>query len=315
MTQDTITRRLSLIKNLFKLGTEQSKLPETISYTAILSIHDSIDMFMNLAAEKKGNIQHGLSLMQYFDQIPDLTLKSSVNKINKRRNNLKHGGIIPGMIEIEDSCSISKLFFDENVRILFDLEFNDISLNDLVSYTEVRHFLKLGEIELQENNYKKSAVEFAKAYFHLLLAEDSLNKTARENPLYGTDIQPLIREGKFYTKAMDRMLEGQELIFKEPKTDDGYVEIPEGVAALSYRYNQAFTFTFQSLQVLSLGLDYRKYNHFNSFMPKAVSYEVKTNEYKIFVPPGYSDKLTEENMCFARDFILDFALKLQQFSY
>ena len=69
-------------------------------------LHDSIDMFMNLVAEKKGiskkNSQK-MFMMDYFDVVPDLTMKASVNKINKRRNSLKHDGIIPGKIEIEDS--------------------------------------------------------------------------------------------------------------------------------------------------------------------------------------------------------------------
>src|SRR5258705_9198103 len=117
MTQDIIIRRLSLIKQLYQIGFEQAVLPETISFISILSMHDSIDMFMNLSAEKKGT-KKDLFLMQYFDVIPELTLKPSIDKINKRRNGLKHNGIVPGKVEIQDTCSIAKIFFEENTRII-----------------------------------------------------------------------------------------------------------------------------------------------------------------------------------------------------
>ena len=54
MTQDLILKRLSYIKRLYELGVEQIKQPEVIAYSSILCFHDSIDMFMQLAAEVNG---------------------------------------------------------------------------------------------------------------------------------------------------------------------------------------------------------------------------------------------------------------------
>jgi hypothetical protein len=314
MTEDIIIRRLAVIKHLYKLGIEQATLPETLSYTSILSLHDAIDMFMNLAAEMKG-ISKGMYLIQYFDAIPDLTLKSSVNKINKRRNNLKHDGIIPGKIEIQDTCSVAKIFFEENVKIIFNKEFIDISLFTLISYDKVREFLQQGNALIDANDFKSAARELAKAYFHLLLVEESLNKKKNKNPWYDSEMQPLIKDGKFYTKAFEKIFEDQDEIFKEPKTDKGYVEISEGVASLTYNFNKAFSYTFQSLRIFFLGLDHRKYNHFTSFMPQAVSYNSEKDEYQIFVPLNYPNELTKDNLTFAIDFIMEFALKLQEFRY
>lgn len=261
MTEDIFIRRLALIKHLYIVGIEQSTLPETISYTSILSLHDAIDMFMNLVKEKNG-ITRELFLMQYFDVIPELTLKSSVNKINRRRNNLKHHGIVPGKIEIQDTCSVAKIFFEENVMIVFGKEFNDISIFNLISYNKVREYLKEGDDLLKIDDYKKAAMALAKAYFHLLVIEESLNKNKNKNPWYDSEPQPLIKDGKFYTKAVEKIFENQEEIFKEPKIDNGYVEISEGVAAIAYNFNKAFSYTFKALSIFFLGLDHRKYNHF-----------------------------------------------------
>jgi hypothetical protein len=51
MTQEIVLRRLSIIKRVFNTAVTQAEQPEVTSFTALLSFHDSIDMFMNLAAE------------------------------------------------------------------------------------------------------------------------------------------------------------------------------------------------------------------------------------------------------------------------
>jgi hypothetical protein len=318
MTNDIIVRRLSIIKYLYKQGVEQAKLPETISYSSILSIHDSIYMFMNLAAEKKG-VNKGQALMQYFTDIPELTLKPSVDKINKRRNGLKHNGIIPGKVEIQDTCSVAKLFLEDNVNIIFSKDFNDISLFDLIDHQNVRRFLKEGNALLEKAEYKLAATEISKAYFHLLLIEDSFNKSSNNNPWYNSQSQPIIEDGKFYTQAFEIFFEGQEELFKEPKTKDGCVEITEGAAAIAVKNNKAFSYIFQAIRMLSLGLDYRKYNFFTSFMPRTFAYKTKEDKYEVGIPFNTKtepDKhLIKENIEFALNFVLEFALKLQEFRY
>ncbi len=54
MTIQDILRRLSYIKHLYNVGIEQSKQPNSMSYISVLTFHDSIDWFMNLACLKLG---------------------------------------------------------------------------------------------------------------------------------------------------------------------------------------------------------------------------------------------------------------------
>jgi hypothetical protein len=314
MTNEIIIRRLSLIKQLYLLGVDQSMLPESISYTSVLSIHDSLDMFMNLVAEKE-SITKGQFLMQYFDSISYLTLKSSVDKINKRRNSLKHHGIIPGKIEIQDTCSVAKVFFEDNVKIAFNIDFNEISLLSLVNYTDVRNLLIAADSFFKTDELKNAANETAKAYFHLLLIHESSNRGEIKNPWYGLESQPLLKEDKFYTKAMETFFEGQEDLLKEPKTENGYVEISEGVAAISYRTNNALSYIFQVLRIFSLGLDFKKHSYYMSFMPTVISLNKESNKYTIGIRVNSSETLSKENVLFAMEFVTDFALRLQEFRY
>lgn len=316
MTKEVLIRRLSLIKHLYRTGLEKASLPETISFTSILLLHDSIDMFMNLAAEKKEikkAINQKTFLMNYFDLIPELTLKASINKINKRRNALKHDGIVPAKLEIEDTCSVAKYFFEENTKIIFDKDFEDISLFDLITFDKVKLFLKTANDFYEEAKFEEAAKEIAKSYFHLLLIEESLNKSKVKNPWYDSADIWLIKDNRFFAKAFEPFLEGQE--FKEPKTADGYVEVTEGVASLHSNYQKAFSYIFQSLRVFALGLDYKKYSHYESFMPIVYSYNVETNYYTIGIRLTHPKNITKENVLFAIDFVMEFALKIQEFKY
>lgn len=320
MTEEVIVRRLSLIKHLYRVGLEKAALPETISFSSILLLHDAIDMFMHVAAEKQG-IKKGkqnIYLMDYFELIPELTLKASVNKINKRRNTLKHDGIVPGKIEIDDTCSIAKYFFDENTKIIFDKDFNEVSIFDLITFEKVREFLKAANTFYEVDKFEEAADEVAKSYFHLLEIEKSLNKTLIKNPWYGSDNKLMLTEDKFYAKAFEPFLEGQE--FKEKRVFDDYVEISEGVASLADHYQKAFSYIFESLTVFALGLDYKKYNHFQSFMPMVYGYTkhpfvAELNSYHLAVRPHHPKNITKENIHFAIDFVMEFALKIQEFKY
>jgi hypothetical protein len=316
MTEEVIVRRLTLIKHLYREGLEKAALPETISFTSILLLHDALDMFMNLAAEKKGikkSRNQKMFLMEFFDLIPELTLKTSVNKINKRRNTLKHDGIVPAKVEIEDTCSVAKYFFIENTEIIFEKDFNEISIFDLITFDKVRELLKSANSFYKEENLVEAAEAIAKSYFHVSVINESLAKTVKKNPWYeGTDIT-LIKNGKFFVKGVEPLYEGQK--FKESKTADGYVEITEGVAALHYDYQKAFSYIFQSLSIYESGLDYKKCIHFSSFMPVVYSYNTETKYYKIGFRPDHPKNITKENILFAIDFVMEFALKIQEFKY
>lgn len=319
MTNDIIIRRLTIIKYLFKTAIEQLNKPESVSYISVLLVHDSIDMFMNLAAEKIG-IPQGKPMVSYFDSISTLTLKPSVNKINKRRNNLKHNGLIPAKIEIEDSCIIAKLFFEENSQIIFGVEFNDVTLLELIEDFKVKAFLKSAEKFILENEIDLSAREIEKAFFHLMLIEKNKTKVDKENLWFskGYEAQTLYKmdEQKFYIKGIEPFFVGTPNMTAEKKDENGYVEISEGVAAVIKNYNSHFSYIFECLKILTLGLDFKKYNLYRSFMPQIMSYEPEKDIYKIGirvnVPPNIYIK---ENIQFAIDFVLEFALKQQEFKY
>lgn len=132
LNQEIILRRLALIKQLYKIGLEQSYQVDTIASFSILSFHDSIEMFLKLVAENLDLKADKYNFIDYWENIANLTLKESMRNINARRVNIKHKGLLPSKIDIEISRVNTTDFFEQNVKLQFDIEFNDISLLTLI---------------------------------------------------------------------------------------------------------------------------------------------------------------------------------------
>jgi hypothetical protein len=100
VNKEVIVKRLSIIKLLYRQGVQQSYLPETISFFSILSFHDSIEMFIKLAAEERDINSDKWNFLDYWDKVSELTMKEAARGLNLRRVNLKHKGLIPAKVEV-----------------------------------------------------------------------------------------------------------------------------------------------------------------------------------------------------------------------
>jgi len=132
LNREIIIKRLALIKHLYKIGTEQSMQFETIASFSILSLHDSIEMFLKLLAEHKNIKSESFNFLDYWTSIPTLTLKESMRNLNARRVNIKHTGLLPSKADIEISRVNTTDFFEQNTIIHFGIDWKDISLLTLI---------------------------------------------------------------------------------------------------------------------------------------------------------------------------------------
>jgi hypothetical protein len=265
---------------------------------SILCFHDAIDLFNQLAAEylrktdtdKKlvsGGKRTNLFMMEYFDLIPELTLKPSVKKINDRRNTLKHNGEIPSDVSIEESKITSKLFFEENTEKIFGLNFHEISLLNLIESQTVKKLLQEAESCLCIGQFSKCADEAAKAFNELTYIDDNDYHGER----YGYHIKNRFRVPSLYrVRNFDKNLE-----------------------RLFEVYNDNFQSINETLLIISLGVDYRRYVKFEVFTPKI--HRAYGPEKYIVYNNRRSDKLNYERCRFLIDFVLDCALKIQAFDY
>ena len=130
---------------MYKIGIEQSVQKGTFAGFSILSFHDCTEMFLLLVAENKGDKVDDMSFMQFWDKYSDLTLKESMRKLKDRRVNIKHKGLFPSQSDVEESRITITQFFRENVKVQFGLEFDEISLADLIEYHNINGYIRKAE--------------------------------------------------------------------------------------------------------------------------------------------------------------------------
>ncbi len=139
-----ILSRLSLIKYLYEIGVKQSKLSSPQDSISILMFHDSIELFFQLCTEHLNNTKSDIKFMGYFEVIniklkeKKLSQKASMKRLNKARVNLKHNGILLNKSDVETFRVNAKDFFEDNTKLVFNINFSEISMIELVQNSEVR---------------------------------------------------------------------------------------------------------------------------------------------------------------------------------
>lgn len=288
---ELILKRLSIIKILFKQGQQQSYQAETVSFFSILSFHDSIEMFLKLAAEHRDVKSDNFNFMDYWEKIPDLTLKEPMRSLNARRVNLKHKGLIPGRIEIESSRIAASDFLLQNFKQQFDVDFSTLSLTELISDEHIRTLLSDAEKELELDDHKKCINHLALAFYHLI-------NRYKDQRTYSRYKSPF----SFIEKTEYRVGSGDK-----PATNDRRLE----------RLFKIVKNNFQNLEsavlINALGLDYRKYLKFRLLTPFV--YETSEGPH-IYHAVDETKREWEKSDCkFCLDFVFESAWRLQDFDF
>ncbi|MGI6341991.1 MAG: hypothetical protein ACOXZ9_03300 [Bacteroidales bacterium] len=284
LNQEIIIKRLALIKHLYKIGVELSRQFETIAAFSILSLHDSVEMFLKLLAEHKDIKSENFNFLDYWTKIPELTLKESMRNLNTRRVNIKHKGLLPSKADIEISRVNTTDFFEQNTIIHFDVEWKDISLLTLIQYDKVRQYLEKAQQALEENKIEDCIESAAIAFDELLYTyEDSKSSFFGSSPFY------------FCENIESHYIE---------KNDGNMLEFVD-------KLKKSLNNIQKALKILSFGIDYKKFVKFKLLTPI-----VRRTMGGIYVTEIWGKKKwTKENCQYCIDFVLDSSLKLQEFDF
>lgn len=289
---EIITKRLALIKYLYKLGLEQSKQVETLSAFSILFFHDSIEMFLKLIAEHHNIKSEKLSFLEYWTHLPSLTLMESMRNLNTRRVNIKHKGLLPSKSDIEISRINTTDFFDQNVIVQLGIDFKNVSLLNLICYDNVRALLEEAQLALDKNEIKKSIEKSAVAFNELLHTyEDSKKNYFRDSPFFfGKDIDSSFRMG------LGRDFNGRG----DRKMADFVDKVKGSLEGIQ-----------NAIKIISFGIDYRRFVKFKLLTPVIL----RSWDEKYVSEIRGNKKWTKENCQYCIDFVLDSSLKLQDFDF
>lgn len=286
----TLRRRLSFIRYLYGIGVDQSRQPEPCGAASILTFHDSVELFLQLASEHLDAGTQPEGFMDYWEllarKLPNGTLsqKESMRRLNKSWGNLKHAGTLPSSLDIEAFRASVSNFFEENTPTVFDLAFGSISLASLVKCAEARSSLEEASNLIQEGKLEEALDKIAIAFAQLISEYEKRNRAQLGHSpfLFGESFS---WRDTFFKQTCNYSL--QQFADKVGKS----IESIQG-----------------GMKILSLGLDYRRF----------VKFKLLTPHVNLFINGGYEVVRLRENQpssiheCqFAHDFVVESALHLQ----
>jgi len=292
----TYLQRLSFIKYLFSIGLYQSNQPEPLYGASILSFHDSVELFLQLSLEKLNISKTTQNFMDYWDIIDKelkntiLSQKEGMKRLNKARVDLKHYGIIPSKLDIESFRVTASAFFNENCPIIFGVNFDDISLIDIIKFERPKDLLKQAKEDFEKELIDKSLENLTLSFEYLILDyEESKKDDFNRSPFF-------FGESMTYLKSV--YLGG--IIKEDGKIRDFVDKVAKSIEEIQ-----------KAIKILSFGIDYKKYVKYKSIVPSVV-FSINTD------PIFYSREgmtLSKEDLEFCVNFIIESALKMQEFDF
>lgn len=296
MDQPTL-RRLAFIRYLYTLAVKQSMQPEPLGAASILTFHDSVELFLHLAFEYL-NVSTGNepSFMGYWDQLAPklptsgLPQREAMRRMNKSRVELKHRGTWPSRLDVDAFRANVTRFFEDSSPMVFGIQFNSISLVNLVQYTRVRMTLEEASKLIEAGKEESAIAKIAIAFMQLLEEYESKTRADFGKSLF----------------SFDHSLAG---IMPIGTDDDAIADLASAVEDFANDVESAVADMQNAIKILALGLDYRRYVRFQLLTPSAKKlpngkYEVHPNWSKV-------ETLTLDHCRFCYDFVIESAIELQ----
>jgi hypothetical protein len=298
----TIVRRLAFLKYLYQTAVNQSQAPAPLRCASLLTMHDAIELFLQLASDQLNAGSAKPDFMGYWDLLnPKLTpneleQKESMRRLNKARVALKHHGTFPSDLDIESFRASTTNFFQSNTKLVFSLEFDEISLVEFVQPESSRQLLYEAQQLIQDYHQSDASTKIALAFSQMIL--DYKNRKMERG----------------FDSLFDFV---NEISLRVPR----YIQDEEWGKALKCHamtdfvkdVNDTLKSMGEALEILALGVDYRKYSKFKSMTPRAILLSggrwvtrwttIDNN------PPEHQDA----RFCF--DFAIETALRLAEFNY
>lgn len=292
---DIHARRLAFIKYLWRRADADAEQPEPFQAAAVLSFHDAVELFLQLASEAVDSGAAQPNFLDYWDliakKLPDgLSGKEAMRRLNKARVALKHHGTMPSSLDIRGFRVATREFFDDNTQRVFGTSFDAISLAMFVDPPEVRADIEEAVLKLAQGSVEESLESSATAFHRLLRHAEAL--IANRWGLSPFEASPGLARYRHFPSFRDLDDRDRQLArFAQ--------EVVESIDKLQ-----------DALRLMSLGVNYHRLVRFRQATPSVV----QTMDGKLHLTwsraavssPQQTDPLAQ----FCIEFVIDTALQL-----
>jgi hypothetical protein len=279
-------KRLALIKYLFDKAVEQSRMPGPMGVFSLLTFQDSVELFLGLACESHGiNVTKKTPFMDHWNLLKNvtpsikLTQEATMERMNNARVSLKHHGQFPTKFDIEIHRASTQNFFQDNSRIVFGIDFQSISMVEVVANPKVRSLLQIATQKISDGKAEEAIYKIAEAF--AILVDD------HENGMIDKYGRSLFQFGSPYFGGLNSI-------------DDDVATYLSGLSDLLNNMEEI-------IKIILLKIDYEAYSRFIAVTPKAHKVEGRFVFSQTFEPLDIS----LQDCHFSMQFVINCALALQ----
>lgn len=167
-------KQLILAKYLFRQGeTVLNKRNPMSCGLAISLFQDAAEIFIwTTAKEIEADVKDHIPFTKLWECVKnaklntekkELPLKGKMLDLNRARVGFKHNGILPDASESSKFLLYTDEFLRTGMQVFFSIDFDDLSLADLIENDEIKKIIKKAEQDLAESKLDDCMFECAKA--------------------------------------------------------------------------------------------------------------------------------------------------------
>jgi hypothetical protein len=302
----TVTR-LAFIRQLYQQGLEQSHLPEPLALTSVLTFHDAVELFLVLAGEHLSLPGRPREFMKYWAELhPDkltngiaLTGELGMERLNRLRVSFKHLGTMPSPAAIELARADVTVFFEDNTSAVFGIPFSGIEMADLIPQPTVRDKAKSATKAAVASDRIEAMGQLAEAMDELL---DGPHIRRPDHPTQPFSIGPNL------SWPLDEHRIRAVLQQPDPQHRNMPARGAESLARQISTVTAIASAAQAALRIITLGVDYHRYNRFQQLTPRIHHY--MDGRIERSYPRGYDPNQEEFDYC--QQFLITVALRLAQ---
>jgi hypothetical protein len=287
-------RRLSFIRYMYMLGVDQSRQPKPYSAVSILTFHDAVELFFQLAAEHlDAPVKTNTEFMAYWPPLnlklggDKLTHKPSMNRLNTARRGLKHAGTRPSEDDVAEFPTLVTQFFRENTPTVFGIEFENATLINFVKPESARQHLEQARASQGEGDLIYALTYAGIAFYEVV-----------EGPLEQMGAVSLGR----YSFLRSRMSKLRRHLNRESS------RALEDIADIIEDLWKEVESVSSTMAVLGLDLDPHRFARFRSVTPTI--YQMASGEYSAMQLGTNMDQATKDDVEFCISFVIETAVTL-----
>jgi hypothetical protein len=296
-------RRLAFVRMFFQHGVDQARQPEPLNVTALLNMHDTAELFMQVAADHLGAVLGPVVyFMDYFKQLNPakhpggvkLLRQREMTGLNNLRNEFKHRGTLPGPQAVHDACAHVRAFLEENTPLVFGIALTDIGMAEVIPQEPIRDKVRAASVAAASGDLINAMGELAEAYDELFEAGSSRRRIGR----FGDTIRPMAEHD--ITQAVRPC--------PNDKTRRSASADYRNLAKMISDIADAGADIQRAMRVMALGIDYRQFERFQDLTPRIFYFVGGGRDRR--TRPDYAPTAAEFDFCC--DFMVTAALRVAE---